>query len=92
MMAERSKLNKVDELKPCPFCGGKMKFIRESHINKRGREITNQYYMHGDHGQTGTCILDEMYAPFIVGAGDANPEEGYIGEYAEMWNRRVNDD
>lgn len=35
------------------------------------------------------CLLDKLMMPFVLGAGDADPEKGLIGEYAELWNRRV---
>ena len=30
--------------------------------------------------------------PFSIGAGDANVEKGYIGEYATRWNKRAYDE
>ena len=76
-----------DELKPCPFCGGKMKFFHETYTNKYGKQITEQYYMH--EKEDSGCILDEICMPFVLGAGDADLEKGIIGEYAEKWNRRA---
>lgn len=71
------------ELKPCPFCGGKMIFHKDTYTNKYGKQVTEQYYMHEKEG----CILDELMMPFVIGAGDAT--NNYIGEYAEKWNRRA---
>ena len=34
-------------------------------------------------------LLDKICMPFVIGAGDADPETGRIGEYAEEWNRRA---
>ena len=79
-----------EKLKPCPFCGGEMAFYCETHINKYGNKVTEQYYMH--EGENSDCILDKICMPFVIGAGDANPETGYIGEYAEAWNRRADND
>lgn len=76
-------------LKPCPFCGRKMVFYRETYINKHGNKVTEQYYMHDMHkGERSDCILDKICMPFVIGAGDADLETGYIGEYAKQWNRR----
>lgn len=80
-----------NELKPCPFCGRKLKFHKETYTNKYGKKITEQYYMHDYlEGEKDCCILDRIMEPFVIGAGDAR--DGYIGEYAELWNRRVNED
>lgn len=73
-------------LKPCPFCGRKMEFHRDEHINKYGKRVIEQYYMH--ESQEVECILDEICMPFVIGAGDATDD--YIGEYAELWNSRAN--
>lgn len=75
----------MTELKPCPFCGGRMDFYQEHRINRRGNPYTELYWMHDDTD----CVLNDIFEPFILGAGDARPEEGYPGEYAEKWNRRV---
>lgn len=74
------------ELKPCPFCGGKMIFHKHTYTNKYGEEITNQYYMHEDE----ECILNEIMMPFVIGAGDATDE--YIGSLAQQWNKRADED
>ena len=73
------------ELKPCPFCGGKLNFYRENYVNRFGKRIIKQYWMHDDTD----CVLNDINQPFVLGAGDANPETGYPGEYAEKWNRRA---
>lgn len=80
-------MSKEKELKPCPFCGRKMVFYREEYINKHGHIVVEQYYMH--ENKDVKCVLDEICMPFTIGAGDAKPEEGCIGEYAELWNRRA---
>ena len=82
-------MDKDIELKPCPFCGRKMVFCKETHKNKNGKQITKQYYMHEEYDiyKEDNCILDEICMPFVIGAGDAT--ENYIGEYAEKWNRRA---
>lgn len=77
----------MTDLKPCPFCGGKMDFFREEYINRLGHRVINQYWMHDDTD----CVLNDVIAPFVLGAGDANMEIGYPGEFAEKWNRRVSD-
>lgn len=79
------------KLKPCPFCGRKMIFYKETYKNMHGRRCTRQYYMHEDYdiNQEESCILDDIDMPFTIGAGDARPDTGYIGEYGEKWNRRT---
>lgn len=57
----------------------------EEYINKYGRKVVEQYYMHEE--KEAKCILDEICMPFVIGAGDAT--DGYIGEYPELWNRRA---
>lgn len=76
-------------LKTCPFCGRKLKFFRNTYINKNGKQITEQYYMHDYSDDGEECLLDKLMMPFVLGSGDADPEKGLIGEYAELWNRRV---
>lgn len=80
-------MNLGDKLKPCPFCGKKMTFIKETKVNSKGDKITTQYYMH-ENVLESRCILDEIDMPFVIGAGDANGKTGYIGEYASLWNKR----
>ena len=46
---------------------------------------TKPKYPHDDTD----CVLNDINQPFVLGAGDANPETGYPGEYAEKWNRRA---
>jgi hypothetical protein len=83
-------MNLGNKLKPCPFCGRNMIFIKETHTNKKGKKITEQYYMHEKYNiLKGECILDEIDMPFTIGAGDADEENGYIGEYAQKWNERI---
>lgn len=84
VLEKKGEINLELNIKPCPFCGGNMKFHKNVYVNKYGKEITEQYYMHEE--DTG-CILDEICMPFVIGAGDAT--ENYIGEYAEKWNKRV---
>ncbi len=94
----------AEKLKPCPFCGRKMVFHKDTYTNKYGKQVTKQYYMHEDYdiNKEESCILDEINMPFVIGAGDARPNQcqyrlscwhwrpdtGYIGEYGEKWNRR----
>lgn len=75
----------MNDLKPCPFCGGKLNFYRENYVNRFGKRIIKQYWMHDDTD----CVLNDINQPFVLGAGDANKETGYPGEYAEKWNRRA---
>ena len=74
----------MNDLKPCPFCGGKLNFYRESYVNRFRKRIIEQYWMQDDTD----CVLNDINQPFVLGAGDANSETGYPGEYAEKWNRR----
>ena len=57
-------------------------------MNRFGKRIIEQYWMHDDTD----CVLNDINQPFVLGAGDANPETGYPGEYAEKWNRRAEND
>lgn len=90
-MSEMQILSLGDKLKPCPFCGRKMVFYRHTYVNKHNHKITEQYYMHEDYDihHDKSCILDDIDQPFVIGAGDANPTTGYIGEYAQKWNERI---
>lgn len=84
------KIEKLgDKLKPCPFCKRKMVFHRHAYKNKYGNEVIEQYYLHEDIKGV-DCILDQINEVFEIGAGDANEETGYIGEYAETWNKQLN--
>lgn len=74
-------------IKPCPFCGGEMKFYHESFVNKYGQSVVYKYYQHANMGEN--CILDEICMPFIIPAGDSNEEKRYIGNYGEKWNKRA---
>lgn len=77
-----------NKLKPCPFCGNKMVFIKEMHRNKKAEHIyVSQYYLHEDSNKD--CILDEIMTPFSIGAGDAKPEKNDIGELGLKWNQRI---
>lgn len=91
MSSEKPITNLGERLKPCPFCGRKMVFHKEIRTNRDRRKVVLQYYMHDDSGSAKVvdCILDDICMPFVIGAGDAAPDTGYIGEYAVMWNRRA---
>lgn len=73
-------------LKPCPFCGGGFQFYKETRTNKYGKFFCLQYFEHDNDDCILTVIRNEV---FTIPAGDANANDGYIGEYAEMWNRRI---
>lgn len=90
MSNEKLITNLGERLKPCPFCGRKMVFHKETHTNRYGRKVVHQYYMHddSDSAKVADCILDNICMPFVIGAGDADPDTGYLGEYAVMWNDR----
>lgn len=77
------------KVKPCPFCGGKMKFHRDFFVNKYGQTVVHKYYQHADMEQD--CVLDDICMPFTIPAGSADEKTGYIGEFAEKWNQRVKD-
>lgn len=94
MSNEKLITNLGEKLKPCPFCGRKMFFYKEIHTNRHGKKVVHQYYMHEDYAIFSNsaeedCILDNICMPFVIGAGDADPDTGYIGEYAVMWNERM---
>lgn len=83
-----------DKLKPCPFCGRKMQFFKFSFKGRDGKKHRRMYFIHKDYNpyEDGYCILDELCTQFSIGAGDANIEKGYIGEYATKWNKRACND
>lgn len=85
-------MNLGEKLKLCPFCGRKMVFVLEKGINRYGFSFIRQYYTHTktDNSEP-MCFLDEIKYPqsFKIDAEDANPNVGYIGQYAEKWNMRV---
>ena len=85
--------NLGNKLKPCPFCGRKMVFHKHTYTNKYGKQVTEQYYMHEDYDlrTEESCLLDDINQPFTIGAGDANENFGYIGEYATKWNKQLFD-
>lgn len=79
----------ADRIMDCPFCGGGFEFVREITEYDNGDRRTIQYWLHKPpkYESRDYCIL-ELTGVFTLGAGDARPEDGYIGESAEMWNRR----
>lgn len=81
------------KLKPCPFCGRKMVFIKEPYSTKAGYKGDLQYFMH-EHYEVGVddCILDEISGAFTIAAGDAKEDIGYVGLYGELWNKRCGGD
>ena len=81
-------------LKPCPFCGRKMQFHNDVRLDRNGKRRNYLYFLHEDYdiNKEVSCILDDICMPFSIGAGDANVEKGYIGEYATRWNKRVCND
>lgn len=83
-----------DKLKPCPFCGRKMQFFKFSFKGRDGKKHRRMYFIHKDYNpyEDGYCILDELCTQFSIGAGDADIEKGYIGEYATKWNKRACND
>nr|DAE33915.1 MAG TPA: restriction alleviation protein [Caudoviricetes sp.] len=83
-----------DNLKPCPFCGRKMQFCKDIFKGRDGKKHRRMFFIHEDYNpyEDGYCILDELCTQFSIGAGDANVEKGYIGEYATKWNKRACND
>lgn len=76
------------KLKPCPFCGEGFRFFREVKEYDNGDRLTGQYYLHDGRYNSGDYCPMIMMGMNTLGAGDADPEAGRIGELAEMWNRR----
>lgn len=66
----------MDELKPCPFCGGDMNMVYRS---------ASRMYMiyHEDGGR-----LCDIIGPFKIHVSRARS----LGEAADCWNRRANND
>lgn len=83
-----------DKLKPCPFCGRKMQFCKYIFKGRDGKKHRRMYFLHENYNPDaeGYCVLDELCTEFSIGAGDANVEKGYIGEYATKWNERACND
>lgn len=77
------------KLVPCPFCKKKFRFYKSSHVNKRNKWITEQYYMHSG---VSDCMLDELFMPFTIPAGDANMSTCEIGEMASKYNKQLSSD
>lgn len=86
-------MNLGEKLKPCPFCGRKMVFVLEKGTNRYGFEFVRKYYTHDNSDKSKPiCFLDELkyqHPFFKIDAEDAEPNVGYIGQYAEKWNMRV---
>lgn len=85
-----SDKNLGELLRTCPFCGRNMKFYRTVAVGCNGEE-THQYYMHEDMHEDykgDECILDTLSFPFTINADDADPENGFIGVNAKLWNKR----
>ena len=74
------------ELKPCPFCGKKLKFYKETYVNSRGEKCNQWYFMHDVDDD---CVLDTIFNVFTIPAGDANRETGYPGRCGVEWNKRA---
>lgn len=83
-----------DNLKPCPFCGRKMRFHNDVRLDRNGKRRNYLYFLHEDYdiNKEVSCILDDICMPFSIGAGDAHLELDCIGEYATRWNKRVCND
>lgn len=83
-----------NRLKSCPFCGRKMQFHNDMRIGRDDKRRNYFYFMHADYDESKevSCILDDICMPFSIGAGDADIEKGYIGEYATKWNKRACND
>jgi len=66
---------KVIELKPCPFCGGKVDFMYDA-----------EFLPSGIH-----CIKCHMLAGFyrVKPPKPHEPYERVLNEFAEAWNRRA---
>lgn len=68
----------MDELKPCPFCGGKAKII--NYIDSRFFPTVNKAYV--------KCIKCHSSGDVFK---QKNNSIDYIEEAIEAWNRRVED-
>lgn len=77
-----------DRLTHCPFCKRGFTFCKNTYTNKYGKKSTQQYYIHKGN-DINDCILEDITNGFIIGAGDANEETGYLGEYALKWNEQL---
>ena len=71
-----------------------MQFFKYIFKGRDGKKHRRMYFIHEDYNpyEDGYCILDELCTQFSIGAGDADIEKGYIGEYATKWNKRACND
>jgi len=70
----------MDELKPCPFCGGEvwLTYIGNDHTKKRSVEVS--------HNFKGVCPVKFKQSALI------KPHEWLAGKVVEAWNTRKGDD
>lgn len=94
----------MDELKPCPFCGGKAKLSAKDHLfggyNSMGygrreyliRAICNRCKARGKPIATGwvtTCNINSRGINFYRNHADKDAIENAQERAIEAWNRRV---
>jgi uncharacterized protein YbaR (Trm112 family) len=84
-----STITPADNVMRCPFCRRKLVLVHEKWTNRNGHTCEGMYYMHEEYDiyKEESCLLDELKEPLHIGAGDAR--DGYIGEYAEKWNKSL---
>ncbi len=70
----------MDELKPCPFCGGEAELLRDGNGTWGGYKI----YCNGEY-----CTA--MMSSFTFREGDKEAEEVDRKTIIEAWNRRAGD-
>lgn len=74
------------KIKPCPFCGGEMKFHRDSLVNKYGQTVVYKYYQHADTEQVRnqpTANIQEVKHGQWISTGSAL---GYIEYHCSECN------